>query len=63
MSIPQYEGMPADEAAGITKRLSRKIGRMTQEEEGLYEAAQRIADNADILIDEINEEDCTKKQL
>lgn len=62
VSIPQYEGMTADEAVAIIKLLSKKIGRMTQEEKNQYEVAQRIVDNEGILIDEMNEEDCARKR-
>ena len=61
VSVPQYEGTPPDEAAGIAKILAERMGKMSIDEKQQYEASQVIADKAGILIDDIDETNCKLK--
>ena len=63
VSVPQYEGVSPDEAAGIAKRLSKKFGEMSEEEQRQYEVMQDIADKEGILPDDVDEDNCTRKDV
>lgn len=59
VSVPQYEGMTAAEAAKIAAKLAKKIanGQASEDEVRQYQAMQDIADKGGLMIDDVKEED------
>ena len=54
VSVPAYEGITPEDAAGLEGILDKKIGKMDVDEQSQYEAMQQIADKGGVLPSDIN---------
>ncbi len=56
VSVPPYEGITPEDAAGLEGMLDKKIGKMDVDEQSQYETMQQIADRGGVLPIDINQD-------